>query len=78
MLADEHTPGLCGGDAATKRGFYRWDCAACCATFLLGEPRLVVRQEVLDYLKKKEPGLASRAKELVVANWQDRRFRKSL
>lgn len=60
------------------RGFLIWTCSTCIAYFLLGEPRLVVRQEVLDYLKKKEPGLASRAKELVVANWQDRRFRKSL
>lgn len=60
------------------RGFYKWDCARCIAMWLLGEPRIVVRREVLDFLKKKEPGLARKAKELVKTHWAERRFKQSI
>lgn len=60
------------------RGFYKWDCVTCIAYWLLGEPRIVVRREVLDFLKKKEPGLARKAKELVTENWESRRFARNI
>lgn len=68
---------LCPNCRAT-RGFLKWDCEKCIAWWLLGEPRLSVRQEVLDYLKRKEPGLARRAAELVKENWAEKRFRQSI
>lgn len=60
------------------RGFYKWDCTVCISFWLLGEPRIVVRREVLAYLAKKEPGLARKAKELVKTHWAEKRFKQNI